>query len=128
MNKSLKIEIDVSMYESIDALKDPSVIDKIVGEINEILQKKGQRANNSSIVKSYKNAVSLLRWKKKQISPGLLTIYLPTNVLEFIQDTVVPNASSDEDVLETSVDKDSIDSELDCQLISPVPDDSHISF
>lgn len=38
MNK-LKIEIDVSMYDSIHMLKDLSVMDIIVDEVNRILEK-----------------------------------------------------------------------------------------
>ena len=123
MSKSLKLEIDVSMCESIDALKDLRVIDNIVNEVNNILEKNGQKTSNNSIIKSCKNAVSLLSSKKKQTSPNLLVIYWPKNVVESIQDTVVPNVSSDDEVSETNTDND-----LDLQSLSPVSDRSHITF
>ncbi|CAF4114280.1 unnamed protein product [Rotaria sordida] len=94
-NKSLKIEINVSMYESIDELKDSPAIDNIMSKVVDILKKKGQKASNGSLLKYY---------------------------------TVVPNASSDEEVSETSVDNDSIDNVTDCQLPSPVSSGSHIFF
>jgi hypothetical protein len=47
-----------------------------------------------------------------------LIIYLPSNTVESIQDTVVTNASSDQEVLENSINNDSIDSNSNSQLTS----------
>ncbi|CAF4416023.1 unnamed protein product [Rotaria sp. Silwood2] len=127
-NKSLKIDVDVSMYESIDELKDSPAIDNIMSKVVDILKKKGQKASNCSLLKYCKNAVSLLWSKKKETSPNLLIVYLPLKVLEYIQDTVVPNVSSDEEVSESGVDNESIDNVTDCQLPLPVSSSSHISF
>ncbi len=91
-------------------------------KVNDILENRGEKANSSSIVKACKNAISLLSSKKKQISPTLLTIYLPSKVVESVQDTVAPNGSSDEDISETSIDND-----LDSQSSSS-SSDSQVAF
>ncbi len=98
------------------------MIDNFLKKVNDILENRGEKANSSSIVKACKNAISLLSSKKKQISPTLFTIYLPSKVVESVQDTVVPNASSDEDISETSIDND-----LDSQSSSS-SSDSQIAF
>ncbi|CAF4915203.1 unnamed protein product, partial [Rotaria sp. Silwood1] len=86
-----------------------------------------QKARDSAIIKACKNAVSLLLSKKKGVSPTFLSVYLPLNIIESSDDTVVPSVSSDEDLLETSVgeDDDSIHSD---QLSSSNSQGSHISF
>jgi isocitrate dehydrogenase kinase/phosphatase len=71
----LEIEIDASVYESIDALKDSRVIDDIVNKVNEILQEKWQQVSRSSIVKSCKNSVSLLWFKKHTLTPSRDYLY-----------------------------------------------------
>ncbi|CAF3820411.1 unnamed protein product [Rotaria sp. Silwood1] len=96
------------MYESMAELKSSHAIDNVVNKVNTILKRKEKKANKNVIVKACKNAVSLLWSKKKEISPTVLTIYLPSNGLESIQDIVVPNASSDEEVSESRVVDDSI--------------------
>jgi hypothetical protein len=58
--------------------------------------------------------------EKKLNFPNCLDYYLPSNIIEFIQDTVVPNVLSDEEVSETSVDNDSdsqISSSFSCVMI-----------
>ncbi len=127
MKKKLKIDLDVSVYPSIDILKDSRVIDEISKQVNNILEKKGQKARASSIIKASKNAVSLLLSKKKSNVPTFLSVYLPMNVIESSDDTVVPTLVSDEDVSETSVgeDDDSINNDSNSQLS---PSASHISF
>lgn len=65
MNKSLKIEIDVSMYESIAEMKMLPAIDDVVNRVNLDLKRKEKTVNRNVIVKACKNAVSLLSSKKK---------------------------------------------------------------
>ncbi|CAF3851054.1 unnamed protein product [Rotaria sp. Silwood1] len=106
------------MYESMAELKSSHAIDNVVNKVNTILKRKEKKANKNVIVKACKNAVSLLWSKKKEISPTVLTIYLPSNGLESIQDIVVPNASSDEEVSESRVVDDSIHNDSYSQLLS----------
>ncbi|CAF4964690.1 unnamed protein product [Rotaria sp. Silwood1] len=125
--KTVKIVVDVSMYPSIEVLKEPRVSDQISKQVYNILEKNRQKARDSAIIKACKNAVSLLLSKKKGVSPTFLSVYLPLNIIESSDDTVVPSVSSDEDLLETSVgeDDDSIHSD---QLSSSNSQGSHISF
>ncbi|CAF3879296.1 unnamed protein product [Rotaria sp. Silwood1] len=125
--KTVKIVVDVSMYPSIEVLKEPRVFDQISKQVYNILEKNRQKARDSAIIKACKNAVSLLLSKKKGVSPTFLSVYLPLNIIESSDDTVVPSVSSDEDLLETSVgeDDDSIHSD---QLSSSNSQGSHISF
>ena len=64
MKKTVKIYVDMSLYASIEILKDPKTIDVISKIVNDSLEKKGQKARSSSIIKASKNAVSLLLSKK----------------------------------------------------------------
>ena len=128
MNKSLKIENDVLMYDSIHVLKDPPAIDIIVNKVHSILEKQGQKASTSSITKACRNAISRLWSKRKQKPPTFLAIYLPTNILQLMQDTLVPTISSDEEVTENSIDNDSIRYDTDTQSSSSVPSISHLAF
>ncbi|CAF1482041.1 unnamed protein product [Rotaria sordida] len=127
MKKTVKIVVDVSMYPSVELLSEPRVIDHISKQVYDILEKKRQKARDSAIIKACKNAVSLLLSKKKGIPPTILSVYLPMNIIESSDDTVVPSVSSDEDILETGVgeDDDSINSD---QLSSFNSQGSHISF
>ncbi|CAF1376509.1 unnamed protein product, partial [Rotaria sordida] len=106
------------MCGSIAELKSLHAIDNVVNKVNTILKRKEKKANKNLIVKACKNAVSLLWSKKKEISPTVLSIYLPLNALESIQDTVVPNVSSNEEVSESSANDDSIHNDSDSQLLS----------
>lgn len=115
MSKSLKIELDVFMYESIDELKSSKAIDDLVDKVNVILKTKEKKANRNIVFKACKNAVSLLSSKKKEISPNVLTVYVPLNALESLLDTVVPNVSSDEDLSESDVTVYDIQTDSDSQ-------------
>lgn len=114
MKKTLKVDIDVSMYASIETLKDYRVIDEISRKVNDVLEKKGHKARGSSIIKASKNAVSLLSSKKKGIVPTFLSVYLPMSVIESFCDTVVPTVSSDEDTSVTGVGEDDDMNNVDC--------------
>ena len=65
MKKTLKIDIDLSVYSSTNILKKFQIIDEISKKINDILENKEQKARTSSVIKASKNAVSLLLSKKK---------------------------------------------------------------
>jgi hypothetical protein len=130
MKKTLKIDVDVSMYACVEILKDSQVIDEISTKVDHILEKKGEKARVSSIAKASKNAVSLLLSKKKGILPTFLSVYLPINVVESLADTVVPTVSSDDDLSGTSIgeDDDSINNDCNSQISSSTSLGSHISF
>jgi hypothetical protein len=131
MKKTLRIDVDVSMYASVEILKNSRVIDEISTKVNHILEKKGRKARVSSIAKASKNAVSLLLSKKKGMIPTFLSVYLPINVVESSADTVVPTVSSDNDISETSIseDDDSINNDCHSQISSlSTTLGSHISF
>lgn len=128
MNKSFKIEIDVSMYNSIHMLKDPPTMDIIVNKVHSVLEERGQKASNSSITKACKNAISLLWSKRKHKRPTILAVYLPINMLQLMQDTFVPTTSSGEEAVENSIDNDSIRYDTDTQSSSSVFSISHIAF
>ena len=115
MSKSLKIEIDVSVYESVIELKGFRAIDDLVNKVNLVLRREEKTVDRNVIVKACKNAVSLLSSKKKDIAPTVLKVYLPSNSLESIQDTVVPNASSDEEISENDVSGDQSQDDSDNQ-------------
>ena len=120
----------MSMYPSIDTLKDSKVIVEISKKINDILEVEGQAAPASSLIKASKNAVSLFLSKKKGTPPALLSVYVPKNVISSCDDTVVPTVSSDEDVSETSLgeEDDSINTDSSCQFSSCSSHSSPISF
>ena len=103
MSKSWKVELDVHMYESISELKSSNAINDLVNKVNVFLKTKDKTTSRNIIVKACKNAVSLLSSKKKETSLSLLTVYLPSNSLESLLDTVVSNASSDDDVSRSDV-------------------------
>ena len=103
MKKTLKIDIDVSMYESIEILKNFQVKQQILSEVNNILKKKGQKSSAVSIEKAIRNAVSLLLSRKKEKVPTILSIYLPINSIEHVSDTIVPSISSDEDLSTSNI-------------------------
>jgi hypothetical protein len=65
MSKLLNIEINVSVYGSIDALKDSRVIDNIVDKVRDIFEKKRQ-VSNGSIIKASKNAILFFGLKKNK--------------------------------------------------------------
>ncbi|CAF1523529.1 unnamed protein product, partial [Rotaria sordida] len=127
MKKTVKIVVDVSMFPSAELLNEPRVIDHISKQVYDILEKKRQKARDSAIIKACKNAVSLLLSKKKGIPPTILSVYLPMNIIESSDDTIVPNVSSDEDILETGVGEDDDSTQSD-QLSSSNSQGSHISF
>ena len=118
MGKSLKIEIDVFAYESVEELKSCQAIDDLLNKVKSVLKRKEKTASNSSIAKACKNAVSLLWSKKRETSPSILIVYLPSNAVESIQDTIVPNASSDEEALEQGISDDNLDRTSDDQASS----------
>ena len=130
MKKTLKIDVDLSVYPSVEILKDCRVIDEISKKVNDILEKKGQKARSSSIFQASKNAVSLLLSKKKSNIPIFLSVHLPMNAIESSDDTVVPTIISDEDVSVTSFaeDDDRISNGSDSQLSPFASHTSHISF
>ena len=130
MKKTLKFDIDVSMYASIETLKDCRVIDEISKKVNDLLEKKGQKARGSSIIKASKNAASLLLSKKKEMAPTFLSVYLPITAVEPICDTVVPTVSSDDDTSVTSVGEDDNMNNSGCssQLSSSSSQEPCISF
>ncbi|CAF4454106.1 unnamed protein product, partial [Rotaria magnacalcarata] len=130
MKKTLKVDIDVSMYASKEILKDCRVIDEISKKVIDVLEKKGQKARGSSIIKASKNAVSLLLSKKKEIGATFLSVYLPMSTIESIGDTVVPTVSSDDDTSVTSVSEDDNINNSDCnsQLSSSSSQEPPISF
>ncbi|CAF1539235.1 unnamed protein product [Adineta ricciae] len=98
MQKTLKIDVDVSMHGSFEALKDFQVKQQILSEVNNVLKEKGQKSSAVSIDRAIRNAISLLSTRKKEKTPSILSVYLPTNSIEQSSDTVVPNISSDDDV------------------------------
>ncbi|CAF2158073.1 unnamed protein product [Rotaria magnacalcarata] len=102
------------MYASKEILKDCRVIDEISKKVIDVLEKKGQKARGSSVIKASKNAVSLLLSKKKEIVPTFLSVYLPMSTIESIGDTVVPTVSSDDDTSVTSVSEDDNINNSDC--------------
>lgn len=60
MGKSLKIELDVTMYESIVELKTSNTIDYLVDKVYFFLNRKEKTANRNVLDKACKSAVSLL--------------------------------------------------------------------
>ena len=130
MKKTLKIDVDVTAYPSIEILKDSRVIEEISKKVSDILGKRGEKARTSSIIKASKNAVSLLLSKKKGIAPTFLSVYLPINVVESSDDKVVRIVLSDEHVSETSVseDDDSINNDSNNQLSSSNSQPPRITF
>jgi len=60
MGKSLKIELDVTMYESIVELKTSNTIDYLVDKVYIFLNRKEKTANRNVLDKACKSAVSLL--------------------------------------------------------------------
>ncbi|CAF1471071.1 unnamed protein product, partial [Adineta ricciae] len=117
MKGTLKINVDVSMYTSVELLKDLRVINEISKKVIDILQEKGQEARSSVIDKASKNAVSLLLSKKKGKVGSVLSVYLPTNTIEPLHDTVVPTVSSDEDSsLKSSIHVRELRKELSLQI------------
>ena len=91
-NKTLKIDVDVSMFTSIEALVDPRSIDHISAAVVKALEKKRQCATNSAIVKASKNAV-FLQSKRKRAAVTFVTVYLPLRSIEPMCDNVVPSVS-----------------------------------
>ena len=130
MRKTLKIDIDVSMYASVETLKDSGVIEEIARKVADVLEKQGQKARINSIVKASKNAVSLLASKKKGTAPAFLCVYLPMNIVELICDTVVPTVSSDDDTSMTSAsgNDEGLSNVSDDQIPPCVISEKHISF
>ncbi|CAF1667141.1 unnamed protein product [Adineta ricciae] len=130
MKGTLKINVDVSMYTSVELLKDLRVINEISKKVIDILQEKGQEARSSVIDKASKNAVSLLLSKKKGKVGSVLSVYLPTNTIEPLHDTVVPTVSSDEDssVRSVSEDDDTESDSCDSQNSSASSQNQHIFF
>ncbi|CAF4556444.1 unnamed protein product [Rotaria socialis] len=112
-DENIKIDVDVSLYLSIERFKDSRVIDEISKKVKDILEKQGRTTRTSSIIKASKNIDSLLLSKRKGTVLTFLSVYLSVNVAESLNDTVVPTVSSDENALETSVgdDDDSINSD-----------------
>ena len=106
MKNMLKIDVDLSLYVSVDILKDSRAAGEIATTLNNILESKGQKARVSSIVKASRNAISLFLSKKKKAIPKFLSVYLPMNVMESLCDTVVPNVPCDQDVVEASIGED----------------------
>ena len=106
MKNTLKIDVDLSLYVSVDILKDSRAAGEIATTVNNILESKGQKARVSSIVKASRNAISLLLSKKKKAIPKFLSVYLPMNVIESLCDTVVPNVPCNQGVVETSIGED----------------------
>jgi len=130
MKKTLKIDVDVSMYASVEALKASCVMNEISRKVTEVLEKKGQKAGTSSVVKASKNAISLLLSKKKASVPLFLSVYLPMNAVELVSDTVVPTVSSDEDtsIASISEDDDITNNSCNSQFSSSDSQDPHFSF
>ncbi|CAF1517174.1 unnamed protein product, partial [Rotaria sordida] len=130
MKKTLKIDVDVSMYASLEILKESRVIEEISNKVNDLLKQKGQTARFSSIAKASKNAVSLCLSKKKGIIPTSLSIYLPMNIIESLCDTVVPNLSSDEDKspIDITENDSDISEDSQSQISSSVSQNLHISL
>ena len=130
MKNTFRIEIDVSMYESVEAMQDARVIEDVVNQVKCILQKEGYRASCGLMMKASKNAVSLLLSRKKKIPPTILIIYIPMNTLESILDNLVPNSSSDDDLSDTNLAVDDDRTDLACvpQLSPSVPSAPTVSF
>ncbi|CAF3937203.1 unnamed protein product [Rotaria sp. Silwood1] len=130
MKKTLKIDVDVSMYASLEILKESRVIEEISNKVHGLLKQKGQTARFSSITKASKNAVSLWLSKKKGIKPTSLSIYLPMNIVESLCDTVVPNLSSDEDNSPINITENDSNISEDSQspFSSPLSQNRHISL
>ena len=97
MKQSIRVDIDLSQYGSIEVLKESSIVDIVVNDVLKNLQFKGYQANRSIVLKSTKNAISLLLSRKKS-SFCSLPIYIPIAAAQVISDNVVPSASSDDDV------------------------------
>ena len=97
MKRALKVDVDVSMYASDESMRDSRVVNEISKNVIDILEEKGQKARLSVVEKASRNAVSLLLSKKKGKVASFLSVYLPTNVVESICDTVVLTISSDEE-------------------------------
>ncbi len=57
-------------------------------------------------MKASKNAISLLLFNTKELTKPFLSVYLPMNVVESFADTILSTVLSDDDVSETSIDKD----------------------
>lgn len=130
MKSALKLDVDVSMYASVESLKDSRVINEISKKVIVILEKQGQTARLNAIEKASKNAVSLLLSKKKGRAATFLSVYLPMNVVESLADTVVPTLSSGEESPTTSVSEDDEIESDSCGSQSSLSDSDtrHISF
>ena len=130
MSKTLKLEIDMSIYSSLDALKHTDVVDETSRKVNDVLREKDKQASASSIMKASKNALSLLLHRKKQTIPPVLPIYLPMNLVQCVSDTVVPTVSSDEDMPQPSEEEhdNSSDSNSEKNTLSPISHSPLISF
>ena len=68
MGKSLKIELDVTMYESIVELQNSNAIDYLVDKVYIFFNTKEKTANRNVIVKACKSAICLLSSKKRNIA------------------------------------------------------------
>ena len=107
--KSLKIDIDVSMYRSGEMKADIQTIDCISSALTDRLQEKGQRASASAIRNASKNAIFLFS-KKKRAFASSLTVYLPIHAVESTCDNLVPINPHDQDSLNSSASNDDSDS------------------
>ena len=130
MSKTLKLEIVMSIYSFLDALKHTDVVDEISRKVNDVLREKDKQASASSIIKASKNSLSLLLHRKKQTIPPVLPIYLPMNLVQCVSDTVVPTVSSDEDMPQPSEEEhdNSSDSNSEKNTLSPISHSPLISF
>ena len=115
--QNLRVQIDVSMYESVDMLKDPMKIDSISRKVRCAVKDEGYVASSSSAIKASSNAVSLLLSRKKQLPPSTLSVYIPMSVLKPIRDNVVPTTSSGDD--DASESNSSAGDELDSDEATP---------
>lgn len=104
MDKCIKIQIDVSAYESVEVLKEVRAITEITNIFISDLEKNGYRAKFGSIFKATKNAVSLLLSRKKRVPLSMLTIYAPKNSLEIVDENVITAPSSNDVGAQTNCD------------------------
>lgn len=67
MTKILKVEVDVSMYSSINLLKDSNTKYEIARMVDVVLKSQNKKAPSNSVIKASKNAISLLLSKRKKL-------------------------------------------------------------
>lgn len=93
LEKRLKVVIDISLLKSNEIRLDTGVLTEISTLVTNILSNNGQRASDTTIRNSCRNAISLTLKKKRRLN-GFFTVYLPMNTVESITDGSISSGIS----------------------------------